>query len=124
MRISLKWLGDYIDLTGLSVSDVSNNLTGIGLEVEGIEESAVFPETVVTAKILSAEKHPNADSLQICQVDAGGEKPLRIVCGAPNARAGIFVGCALVGTDFGGGFKIKAAKIRGEASEGMLCSEK
>lgn len=125
MQVSYNWLSEYVDLTKHTVGEVSKLLTDIGLEVEAQESTAPFPATVVVGKILEAVKHPNADSLRLCKVDVGNPAgPLGIVCGAPNAREGILVACALVGTDFGGGFKIKASKIRGESSEGMLCSGK
>lgn len=124
MQISYNWLREFIDLSKHSVTDVARLLTDIGLEAEGVESTAPFPPSVVVGKILEAVKHPNADTLRLCKVDVGAAAPLGIVCGAPNARPGIYVACAMVGTDFGGGFKIKASKIRGESSEGMLCSGK
>ena len=125
MRISYNWLSEYLDLSKHNVSEISKLLTDIGLEVEAQESTSPFPSTVVAGRVLEAVKHPNADALRLCKVDIGGGKaPLNIVCGAPNARQGIMVACALVGTDFGGGFKIKSSKIRGESSEGMLCSGK
>ncbi len=128
MRISREWLGQYIQLTGLDDKAVSHALTSIGLEVEHTESASPVPSGVVTGKIIKAIQHPNADSLRLCQVDVGSAAAngqcLQIVCGAPNAREGIFVAVAMVGAELPGNFKIKEAKIRGEKSFGMMCSEK
>ena len=127
MRISREWLEQYIDLTGITDSSLADALTGIGLEVEHIERVSAVPAGVVVGRIIQAVPHPNADSLRLCQVDVGplgkGEN-LQIVCGAPNAREGIHVAVAMVGAELPGDFKIKEAKIRGEKSFGMMCSEK
>lgn len=122
MQISLNWLKDYINLDGISVDQISATLTDIGLEVEAVQKSAAFGDTVVVGRIISAEKHPNADSLKVCKVDIGKPDHLQIVCGASNARAGLDACVALVGTVLPGDFKIKEAKIRGEESFGMMCS--
>lgn len=124
MQISLNWLNDYVDVRDMSPEDIGVALTDIGLAVDGVATVSKIPSTVVVGRVLTAKPHPNADSLRVCTVDVGGPAPLDIVCGASNAREGIFVSVALVGTDFGGGFKIKEAKIRGEKSCGMMCSEK
>lgn len=124
MLVSLSWLNEYIDLTDLSIDAISKTLTSIGLEVEGIKSLKAITGDVVAGKILKAEQHPNADKLRLCTVDIGrGGEPLVIVCGAPNARAGIKVAVATVGSVLPGDFKIKESKIRGEKSVGMLCSE-
>ncbi len=122
MRISLNWLKEYIAIDHLTAKEVAKNLTDLGLEVEGIETSVEVTPDVVVGKIHSAQKHPNADTLRVCEVDIGTEAFLKIVCGAPNARAGIFVCVAKVGAVLPGDFKIKESKIRGELSQGMLCS--
>lgn len=124
MQISLNWLKDYINLDGISVEQISATLTDIGLEVEAIQKSAAFGDTVVIGKIIDAVKHPNADTLKVCKVDIGKPELLQIVCGAPNARVGLDACVALVGTTLPGDFKIKEAKIRGEESFGMMCSAK
>ena len=127
MRISREWLGQYIQLTGLDDKAVSQALTSIGLEVEHTESASPVPAGVVAGKIVQAIQHPNADALRLCQVDvgsAGNGQNLQIVCGAPNAREGIYVAVAMVGAELPGNFKIKEAKIRGEKSFGMMCSEK
>lgn len=124
MQISLNWLKDYINLDGTSVEQIAATLTDIGLEVEAIQKSAAFGDTVVVGRIVDAAKHPNADTLRVCKVDVGKPDPLQIVCGAPNARVGLDACVALVGSTLPGDFKIKEAKIRGEESFGMMCSAK
>ncbi len=123
MQVSLRWLNEYIDLGNLSIDDLSKTFTSIGLEVEGIKHEKPLSGDVLVGKILKAEQHPNADKLRLCQVDIGRGEPLSIVCGAPNARTGIKVAVATIGSVLPGDFKIKESKIRGEKSFGMLCSE-
>lgn len=121
MKISYQWLQQWA-ATDLDAAAAGEQLTMAGLELEGLEAAAPALDGVVVAQILSADKHPDADRLQICSVDAGQDEPLQIVCGAPNARAGIKVALATVGTRLPGDFKIKKSKIRGQISLGMLCS--
>ncbi|WP_028873843.1 phenylalanine--tRNA ligase subunit beta [Tepidiphilus margaritifer] len=121
MKFPERWLREFCD-SPLSAEELGERLTMAGLELESLEPVAPPFTGVVTARILSAEPHPNADKLRVCQVDVGGEAPLQIVCGAPNARAGIVVPCALVGAQLPGGLAIKRAKLRGVESQGMLCS--
>ena len=123
MQVSLKWLNKYIDLNDVDVKTIAETLTNLGLEVEGVEKVEPLRGDVIVAKILSAEKHPDAEKLQLCKVDAGESEPIDIVCGAPNARAGLTVALARVGSVLPGDFKIKASKIRGVKSFGMLCAE-
>lgn len=123
MRVSINWLRELVDLDGLSEDSIAQTLTSIGLEVEAIEQQKAFTDDVVVGRILTAVKHPNADSLRLTTVDIGDGEPLAIVCGAPNAREGICVAVAKVGASLPGDFKIKKSKIRGETSSGMLCSE-
>ena len=123
MQVSLKWLNNYIDLSDVDVKTVAETLTNLGLEVEGIETVEPLKGDVIVAKIVSAERHPDAEKLQYCKVDAGEAEPIDIVCGAPNARAGLKVALARVGSVLPGDFKIKASKIRGVKSFGMLCAE-
>ncbi len=123
MLISLKWLSDYVSLEGVTTDLVAKTLTSLGLEVENIRETKQFDEQIVVGKVISATKHPNADTLRLCTVDVNEGTLLNIVCGAPNARTGIYVAVAKKGAVLPDGMKIKASKIRGEASEGMLCSE-
>ncbi|MFN3361909.1 MAG: YtpR family tRNA-binding protein, partial [Pseudanabaenaceae cyanobacterium] len=124
MRISLRWLRELVEFD-LDAPALAEKLTMAGFEVEDIEDRWSWANGVVVGKILEAKRHPNADKLQVCQVDVGQAKPLQIVCGAANARAGLYVAVATVGTFLpkaGNGLLIKAAKLRGERSEGMICS--
>lgn len=123
MLVSIEWLNEYVDLSKIGIDKITATLTDLGLEVEGVQAIAGIDSNIIIGEILTAEKHPNADSLQVCEVATGGEK-LSIVCGAPNARQGIKVAVARVGTVLPGNFKIKQSKIRGIESSGMLCSEK
>jgi phenylalanyl-tRNA synthetase beta chain len=128
MKISCNWLREYVN-TGLEPVEIARILTDCGLEVEAIEEYESLRgglKGVVIGHVLSAERHPNADKLTCCKVDVGGEKILDIVCGAPNVAAGQKVPVATIGTVIYNGdesFTIKAGKIRGELSEGMICAE-
>jgi phenylalanyl-tRNA synthetase beta chain len=123
MRVSYSWLNDYVDISDLSAEKVADILTDIGHEVEGMEKQSTLPNELIVGEILTAVRHPNADTLQVCTVNTGDGEPLQIVCGAPNARPGIKVAVATVGAVLPGDFKIKKGKIRGEVSNGMLCSE-
>ncbi|MCB5189241.1 phenylalanine--tRNA ligase subunit beta [Methylobacillus arboreus] len=122
MQFSEHWLRQYVN-PALDSQGLSHALTMAGLEVEELEPVAAAFTKVVVAEIISAEKHPDADRLQVCKVDVGNGEPLQIVCGAPNARAGLKAPCALVGAELPG-FKIKQAKVRGVESFGMMCSAK
>ncbi len=129
MKISYNWLRDYLQ-TDLKVEKIGEILTDIGLEVEGIEKFETLKgglEGIVVGKVISCEPHPNADKLKITQVDISQGAPLTIVCGAPNVAKDQKVAVATVGTVLydknGGSFQIKEAKIRGEKSSGMLCSQ-
>ncbi|TDR32333.1 phenylalanine--tRNA ligase subunit beta [Hydromonas duriensis] len=123
MRFSESWLREWVN-PSLTTAELDNVLTMGGLEVEEATPAAPAFTGVVVGEIVSIEKHPDADKLNVCQVNVGGEALLQIVCGAPNARAGIRVPCATVGAVLPGDFKIKDAKLRGVASHGMLCSAK
>ncbi len=122
MKFSENWLRSHVPTT-VSRDELSAVLTAIGLEVEEVTDLGAKLDHVVVARIVSAERHPEADRLQICQVDAGQGEHLQIVCGAPNARAGLVAPLAMIGAKFGD-FLIKAAKLRGVDSNGMLCSAK
>lgn len=122
MQFSEHWLRQYVN-PALESQGLSHALTMAGLEVEELEPVAPGFTKVVVAEIISAEKHPDADRLQVCKVNVGSGEPLQIVCGAPNARAGLKAPCALVGAELPG-FKIKQAKVRGVESFGMMCSAK
>lgn len=129
MKISNNWLKDYIK-TELKSERIGEFLTDIGLEVEGIDKFESIKgslEGIIIGKVLTCEKHPNADKLKKTTIDVGNGKILNIVCGAPNVEAGQTVPVAVVGTKIydktGNFFEIKEAKIRGEVSQGMICAE-
>jgi phenylalanyl-tRNA synthetase beta chain len=121
MRLSLNWLADFVDLT-VEAQALADRLTMAGLEVEDV--AAVTPEFsgVVVGKVLSVEPHPQADRLQVTEVTTGSQT-YRVVCGAPNVQAGLLYPFAPLGAILAGGHKIKAAKLRGVLSEGMLLAE-
>lgn len=121
MQFSEQWLRTFVN-PPLDSEALGHLLTMAGLEVEEAESAAPAFSGIVVARIVEAEKHPNADKLRVCKVDAGSGELLQIVCGAPNAAAGMKVPCALVGAVLPGDFAIKAAKLRGVESFGMLCS--
>ena len=122
MKFSENWLRQHVPTTA-SRDELAATLTAIGLEVEEVTPLGDCLDGVVVAQILSAGKHPEADRLQVCQVDTGSGT-VQIVCGAPNARAGLKAPLAMVGATLPGGMAIKAAKLRGVESAGMLCSAK
>ena len=122
MQFSEQWLRQFVN-PEIDSEALSHALTMAGLEVEGLDAVAASFTQVVIARIISAEKHPDADRLQVCRVDIGKDTPLQIVCGAPNARAGLKAPCALVGAELPG-LQIKQAKVRGIESFGMMCSAK
>ncbi|WP_223601684.1 phenylalanine--tRNA ligase subunit beta [Chryseobacterium sp. GVT01B] len=129
MKISNNWLKDFVK-TESKTERIGEFLTDIGLEVEGIDKFESVRgslEGIVVGKVLTCEKHPNADKLKKTTVDVGNGKILNIVCGAPNVEAGQTVPVAVVGTKIydktGNFFEIKEAKIRGEVSQGMICAE-
>lgn len=122
MRISLNWLRELVDIT-LSPEELADALTMAGFEVEDIEDRRAWADGVVIGKVLSREKHPNADKLSVCTVDIGAKQPSTIVCGAANVRADIYVPVATVGTYLPKvDLKIKPRKLRDVPSEGMICS--
>ncbi len=123
MIITIPWLKEHLK-TSAKESEIINQLTNIGLEVEGIKENSGEMGKFKIAKVLKAEKHPNADKLKVCDVTVGGKEILKVVCGAPNAREGLITiyappGAVIPKTNF----ELKVAKIRGVESKGMLCSE-
>ena len=121
MKFSENWLRELVEIKA-DRAELAHALTMAGLEVEELVPLGEALDGVVVAQIVAAEKHPEADRLQICTVDAGPAGSLKIVCGAPNARVGIKVPLAMVGATLPGGMTIKAAKLRGVDSFGMLCS--
>ena len=129
MRISLSWLKELLPIND-SAEFIADRLTGLGLEVEGMEQLDAVKgglQGIVVGRILECIKHPQADRLSLTKVDVGAEESLSIVCGAPNVAAGQLVLVATVGTTLypsaGEPFKISKAKVRGEVSEGMICAE-
>ena len=123
MIITIPWLKEHLK-TSAKESEIINQLTNIGLEVESIKEKSGDMISFKVAKILKTEKHPNADKLKICDVSLGGKEILKVVCGAPNVREGLITiyappGVVIPKTKF----ELKIAKIRGVESRGMLCSE-
>jgi len=121
MLFSVNWLKKWVDVD-LPVDELVGKLTASGLEVDTVEAVAAPFSNVVVAEITSCEAHPNADKLKICSIDFGGSEPAQVVCGAPNARAGIRIPLAKVGAVLGEDFKIRKAKLRGVESFGMACS--
>jgi phenylalanyl-tRNA synthetase beta chain len=123
MKFTLSWLKDYLDTTA-TLDEISQKLTAIGLEVEGIEDPAKTLSGFVVGEVLMAEKHPDADKLQCLIVDTGREK-LKVVCGAPNAKAGMKGVFAPAGSYIPGiDVTLKKSMIRGQESNGMMCSER
>lgn len=121
MKVSLNWLKEYVPID-MDPQEISDRLTMAGLEVDSMENLYDYLDQVVVSRVNGVRKHPNADTLSCCTVDAGGDEPVHIVCGAPNVREGMFVPCALPGAVLPGDLKIKESKLRGEKSQGMLCS--
>jgi len=121
MWISLKTIGRMVDISDVTPEAIADRLTMSTAEIEGIEYLNSFFKTIVTAKLISVEPHPDADKLTLCFADTGSEK-IQVVCGAPNHKAGDIVAFATVGTKFSDEFIIKKTKIRGVESSGMLCS--
>jgi len=123
MKITTSWLRDHLD-NKLSESQIINKLTDIGLEVEGVASQSGELDSFVVAKILKAEKHPDADRLRVCDVDIGSISPVKVVCGAANAKEGLFTIYAPPGAIVPKNqMKLVVSKIRGVTSYGMLCSE-
>jgi len=122
MKISQNWLHEWVN-PQTDLEEFCATITMAGLEVDSIEPAAGEFTKIVVARVISVEKHPDADKLNVCKVDAGGEE-LQIVCGASNVRKGLVVACATIGAVLPGDFKIKKSKLRGVESFGMLCSEK
>ena len=123
MIITIPWLKEHLKTTAKE-SEITEQLTNIGLEVEDIKENSGEMGKFKIAKVLKVEKHPNADKLKVCDVTVGGKEILKVVCGAPNAREGLITiyappGAVIPKTNF----ELKVAKIRGVESSGMLCSE-
>ena len=121
MKFSELWLREWVN-PAIDSEALSGQITMAGLEVDGVEQVAGRFTGVVVGEVMECGQHPNADKLRVTKVNVGGDRLLDIVCGAPNCRQGLKVAVATVGAVLPGDFKIKAAKLRGEPSEGMLCS--
>ena len=122
MKFTLAWLKDHLE-TDHSLTEICEALPMLGLEVESLSDPLQHLGDFLVAEILTAQQHPDADRLQVCTVDKGDGTPLQIVCGAPNARAGLKTVLAPVGSWIpGSDFTLKEGKIRGQVSQGMLCS--
>jgi phenylalanyl-tRNA synthetase beta chain len=123
MKFTLSWLKEHLD-TNAGVAEICDTLNRIGLEVEGVEDTAAKLKDFVIAHVVSAEQHPNADRLRVCMVDVGQGAPIQVVCGAPNARTGMKSVFSPPGTYIPGkGITLGKGVIRGVESLGMLCSE-
>ncbi|MEG0260459.1 MAG: phenylalanine--tRNA ligase subunit beta [Lysinibacillus sp.] len=122
MLVSLEWLKDYVNTQDLTPEEIAEKITRSGIEVDAVIDRANGMEKIVVGHVVSKEKHPEADKLNICQVDVGEAEPQQIICGAPNVDAGQKVIVARPGAHLPGGIKIKKAKLRGHESNGMICS--
>ncbi|MGL6101591.1 MAG: YtpR family tRNA-binding protein, partial [Exiguobacterium acetylicum] len=121
MLVSKQWLNEYVDVSHTSGQDLADLITKSGIEVEGVDVRDEALNNIVVGRVLTKEKHPEADKLNVTTVDIGQDEPVQIVCGAPNVEAGQDVIVARVGARLPG-IKIKRAKLRGVVSEGMICS--
>lgn len=124
MKVSYDWLSQYVDISGNTAAELAEKLTRSGIEVDIVENRNKGVEKVVVGFVKSREKHPDADKLSVCIVDAGQGEDLQIVCGAKNVAAGQKVPVALIGAKLPGGLSIKRSKLRGVESQGMICSAK
>lgn len=124
MKVSYKWLEQYVDLSGVTASELAEKMTRGGIEIDIVESRNSGVSGVVVGYVKEKQKHPDADKLNVCKVDVGSGEELQIVCGAPNVDAGQHVPVAVIGAKLPGDFKIKRAKLRGVESQGMICSAK
>lgn len=122
MFVSYRWLQEYVDIKDVTAQELADKITKSGIEVEGVEVLNKGVKGVVVGHVLECEKHPEADKLSKCLIDIGEEEPVQIICGAANIAKGLKVPVAKVGAVLPGNFKIKKAKLRGEASHGMVCA--
>ncbi|RHW33441.1 phenylalanine--tRNA ligase subunit beta [Lysinibacillus yapensis] len=122
MLVSLNWLKQYVDIDHLAPQDLAEKITRSGIEVDAVIDRSQGMTNVVVGYVVSKEKHPDADKLNVCQVEVGEGDVRQIICGAPNVAAGQKVIVALPGARLPGGVKIKKAKMRGQESNGMICS--
>lgn len=121
MKLSKLWLREWVNFS-LTEHELANQLTMAGLEVDAVSPVAGEFTKVIVAEVLSTKPHPDADKLTLCDVNINADKPLQVVCGAANVRAGLKVALAMIGANLPGDFKIKESKLRGQLSQGMLCS--
>ena len=121
MNISLSWLKRYVDID-VPVQELCDKMVMSGFEVESIEDLSATMDRVVVGRIAKLEKHPDADKLQICQIDIGQDEPVQIVTGADNVFEGALVPASLHDSHLPNGMHIKKGKLRGVVSNGMLCS--
>ncbi|SDN28180.1 phenylalanyl-tRNA synthetase beta subunit [Paenibacillus sp. yr247] len=124
MKVSYQWLSEYVDVSGFTAEELAEKLTRSGIEVDIVEDRNKGVTNVVVGFVKSREKHPDADKLSVCLIDAGQGEDLQIVCGAKNIDAGQKVPVAMIGAVLPGGLQIKRAKLRGVESQGMICSAK
>lgn len=122
MLVSLNWLKQYVDIDGITPEDLAEKITRSGIEVDAVIDRSQGMTNVVVGYVVSKEKHPDADKLNVCQVEVGEGDVRQIICGAPNVEAGQKVIVALPGARLPGGIKIKKAKMRGQESNGMICA--
>jgi phenylalanyl-tRNA synthetase beta chain len=120
MKVSLSWLKEYVPID-MEVADLAEALTMAGLEVEAVEDRYAVLEKIVVGRIVEVLPHPRADRLKLCRVE-DGRGTVRVVCGAPNVTAGMNAPLAPVGSRLPDGLRMQETVIRGETSEGMLCS--
>ncbi|GFZ82351.1 phenylalanine--tRNA ligase beta subunit [Paenibacillus marchantiophytorum] len=124
MKVSYQWLSEYVDVSGFTAEELAEKLTRSGIEVDIVEDRNKGVTNVVVGYVKTREKHPDADKLSVCTIDAGQGEDLQIVCGAKNVDAGQKVPVAMIGAVLPGGLQIKRAKLRGVESQGMICSAK
>ena len=122
MNLSMKWLADYVDVSDVDIKDYCDRMTDTGSKVEGFEVLAEEISNVRIGKVLAMERHPDSDHLWICQLEVGADAPIQIVTGAQNVFAGAIVPAAVPVAKLPGDVTIKAGKLRGVPSNGMLCS--
>lgn len=122
MLVSYKWLNKYLDLSNVSPQELADKMSVTGIEVEGVEVPEAGLKKIVVGEVMECVDHPDSDHLHICQVNIGEEELSQIVCGAPNVKAGIKVIVALPNSRIAGNVKIKKGKMRGQVSNGMICS--
>ena len=122
MKVSYKWLKEYLDLSDVTPDELAEKMSRTGIEVDDVIYPGKGLSKIVVGETLSVVDHPDSDHLHVCQVNIGAEEPIQIVCGAPNVAAGQKVIVALHGARITGNAKIKKGKMRGQESNGMICS--